>query len=406
MQFGPLLARFFGSSKGSRTNQVSRAIESTKRRQTPVVQQIRSTQQQRLGRSEYLDVDKLNKLIRTIDKTWILPRPGSKEPVGSNFQYKKTCASIYKVRHGACQQIGFGVMCFNYCHEQGQKLAFRCQDTSDASYCRNGGTFDTSLAKYRKDSYKAKAFIHQMISRCYATAICNLQTGLLNSTLVEEGHEPAPIGPSVSNKATNLKSSTSALKHSTPLKSKPRVLPQTKVSTEAGRATTKPSKTNIWDRFTVNQKAKPTAKYIPFWQKLLVTSTTTPTTTTTHEVVTDVPEEKVEDIEEEEEVEEGEEETETTTESFTDDLDEKSKTEAANETGFPSALAKKSNVGRPRLTKPTWKPLETTESPASLIVLDKKNMQKPKNEKGPGFWNRFQPGKWFQSIHYVTNTGR
>lgn len=102
---------------------------------------------------------------------------------------------------------------------------------------------------------------------------------------------------------------------------------------KAGRATTKPSKTNIWDRFTVNQKAKPTAKYIPFWQKLLVTSTTTPTTTTTHEVVTDVPEEKVEDIEEEEEVEEGEEETETTTESFTDDLDEKSKTEAANETG-------------------------------------------------------------------------
>lgn len=72
----------------------------------------------------------------------------------------------------------------------------------------------------------------KMISRCYATAICNLQTGLLNSTLVEEGHEPAPIGPSVSNKATNLKSSTSALKHSTPLKSKPRVLPQTKVSTE------------------------------------------------------------------------------------------------------------------------------------------------------------------------------
>ena len=44
----------------------------------------------------------------------------------------------------------------------GQKLAFRCQDTSDASYCRNGGTFDTSLAKYRKDSYKAKAFIHQV----------------------------------------------------------------------------------------------------------------------------------------------------------------------------------------------------------------------------------------------------
>uniref|UniRef100_A0A914YZM5 Uncharacterized protein n=1 Tax=Panagrolaimus superbus TaxID=310955 RepID=A0A914YZM5_9BILA len=33
-------------------------------------------------------------------------------------------------------------------------------------------------------------------------------------------------------------------------------------------------KTNIWDRFTVNQRAKPTPKYIPFWQRLLATSTT------------------------------------------------------------------------------------------------------------------------------------
>uniref|UniRef100_A0A914YQY4 Uncharacterized protein n=1 Tax=Panagrolaimus superbus TaxID=310955 RepID=A0A914YQY4_9BILA len=106
--------------------------------------------------------------------------------INSNLlQYKKTCASIYKARHGACSQTGFGVMCFNYCFEQGEKLAFRCQDTSDATYCRNSGNFDTFLSKYRKDAYKAKAYIHQMISRCYATAICNLQSGILNSTLID-----------------------------------------------------------------------------------------------------------------------------------------------------------------------------------------------------------------------------
>ncbi|KHJ86668.1 hypothetical protein OESDEN_13572 [Oesophagostomum dentatum] len=67
-----------------------------------------------------------------------------------------------------------------------EKLAFRCQDASDAAYCRQSGTFETFLAKYRKDGYKAKAYIHQMISRCYATSICNTQTGILNSTLIGE----------------------------------------------------------------------------------------------------------------------------------------------------------------------------------------------------------------------------
>ncbi|KIH68750.1 hypothetical protein ANCDUO_00912 [Ancylostoma duodenale] len=114
------------------------------------------------GRSEAIDVQKLNQLIHAVDKTWIFPRLGAKEPVGSNFQYKKTCASIFKARHGACQQLGFGVMCFNYCHERGEKLSFRCQDASDAAYCRQSGTFETFLAKYRKDGYKAKAYIHQV----------------------------------------------------------------------------------------------------------------------------------------------------------------------------------------------------------------------------------------------------
>ncbi|VDN27251.1 unnamed protein product [Cylicostephanus goldi] len=68
----------------------------------------------------------------------------------------------------------------------GEKLTFRCQDASDAAYCRQSGTFETFLAKYHKDGYKAKAYIHQMISRCYATSICNTQTGILNSTIIKE----------------------------------------------------------------------------------------------------------------------------------------------------------------------------------------------------------------------------
>ncbi|KAK6016575.1 hypothetical protein OSTOST_17940, partial [Ostertagia ostertagi] len=148
----------------TRQAQVNRAIEQTKSRQmaAPIAPRASSRQSQNTpGRSELIDVGKLNQLIRALDKTWILPRLGAKEPVGSNFQYKKTCASIFKARHGACQQLGFGVMCFNYCHERGEKLSFRCQDASDAAYCRQSGTFETFLAKYRKDGYKAKAYIHQ-----------------------------------------------------------------------------------------------------------------------------------------------------------------------------------------------------------------------------------------------------
>ncbi|KAK6023117.1 hypothetical protein OSTOST_11159 [Ostertagia ostertagi] len=147
----------------TRQAQVNRAIEQTKSRQmaAPIAPRASSRQSQNTpGRSELIDVGKLNQLIRALDKTWILPRLGAKEPVGSNFQGKR------------------------------EKLSFRCQDASDAAYCRQSGTFETFLAKYRKDGYKAKAYIHQMISRCYATAICNTQTGILNSTIIGE-EEPA-----------------------------------------------------------------------------------------------------------------------------------------------------------------------------------------------------------------------
>ncbi|PAV77539.1 hypothetical protein WR25_03002 [Diploscapter pachys] len=36
------------------------------------------------------------------------------------------------------------------------------------------------------------------------------------------------------------------------------------------------TRANIWDKFTVGQKAKPTPKYIPFWQRLLSTTTKSP----------------------------------------------------------------------------------------------------------------------------------
>jgi hypothetical protein len=74
---------------------VSRAIEITKRRQAPVnLNRAAQQQQQRTGRTEPLDVDKLNRLIRTIDRTWTLPRSGSKEPVGSNFQARHQPGSL------------------------------------------------------------------------------------------------------------------------------------------------------------------------------------------------------------------------------------------------------------------------------------------------------------------------
>ncbi|VDK86821.1 unnamed protein product, partial [Onchocerca ochengi] len=136
-----------------------------------------------------LDVEKLNKLISFIDKTWILPYPGTHEAVGSNFKYKQTCENIYRNHKDICQQIGFGTMCFNYCYEQGETLEFQCQDISDPAYCKNNSAFDLILMKYQNDAYKAKSYIRQMISRCYATAICDSQYGILNTTIIDGSNE-------------------------------------------------------------------------------------------------------------------------------------------------------------------------------------------------------------------------
>ena len=89
---------------------MSRAIDMTKRRQsadrdtTPPNLTLRAARSKatRPVRTEELDVEKLNLLIKTLDKAWVMPKRNAREPIGSNFQYKKTCASIYKARHAAC----------------------------------------------------------------------------------------------------------------------------------------------------------------------------------------------------------------------------------------------------------------------------------------------------------------
>ncbi len=181
-----------GIRNNNMNDSVLRAIEMTKRRQSadreptpsPLTASAVRRKAARPIRTHPLDVERMNLLIKTLDKAWAMPKLNSREPIGSNFQYKKTCASIYKARYGACQQSGFGIMCFNYCYEQGESLEFKCEDLSDANYCKSNGHYDEFLTKYRKDAYRAKAYLHQMISRCYATAVCNADTGILNSTLV------------------------------------------------------------------------------------------------------------------------------------------------------------------------------------------------------------------------------
>ncbi|CAJ0589988.1 unnamed protein product [Cylicocyclus nassatus] len=427
------------TTAGTRQAQVNRAIEQTKSRQLSV-QAPRTVvkTQSSPGRTETIDVDKLNQLIRAVDKTWILPRLGAKEPVGSNFQYKKTCASIFKARHGACQQLGFGVMCFNYCHERGEKLTFRCQDASDAAYCRQSGTFETFLAKYHKDGYKAKAYIHQMISRCYATSICNTQQGILNSTLIKEelptenttrinrnrlltrATKPSKTRPTTTTTTTVVTEETDyeVEEEETTVTTTTKRRPAEKKKPNRSRPTTTTSaplkttsKSNIWDRFTVSPSKKVSPKNIPFWKRLLSTTTVAPkpieqvTETTSIEeeeeerrlLIKTTPEPFIEEVEETGDIQE-------TTVPYS--AEETTPEEYVITTEMPipedrSTEATEKQWQTTSLEKHTFKPLPVTvPAPQPELAFQKIG------ERGPGFWNRFQPNRWFESIHYVTNTGK
>ncbi|CAB3398606.1 unnamed protein product [Caenorhabditis bovis] len=429
-----LLCAETNAGAASRQAAVNKAIEQTRSRLSPAAQPQRVPQRANSspGKMESLDVERLNRLIRALDRTWVLPKAGAKDPVGSNFQYKKTCASIYKARHGACQQLGFGVMCFNYCHERGEKLAFKCQDASDASYCKQSGTFDTFLAKYRKDGYKAKAYIHQMISRCYSTTICNTQTGILNSTIIDEDFEPvekttkvnrlklltrkpgSPLAlmklktkvtttttefPEVEEVDEDEMEATTTTRKAKIVKKKPSGSLTLKTKpTPAPENIPTTTKANIWDKFTIGNKAKPTPKYIPFWQRLMSTTLK--------------PTEDEADVEEEAELEEvtstqAEEPSTTLTTTTTTIVttNEPSTTMEIEEETTEEAMEPIKVVQKSNPEKHTFKPLPVTVPQPFGPELAH---QKPNEDvaAGPGFWNRFQPNRWFESIHYVTNTGK
>ncbi|EYB92790.1 hypothetical protein Y032_0190g1266 [Ancylostoma ceylanicum] len=159
------------------------------------------------------------------------------------------------------------------------------------------------------------------------------------------------------------------------------------------------SKSNIWDRFTVSPNSKVSSKNIPFWKRLL--STTTGAPKSAEEVV----EESVEpETTTEPSVEDGEEAVDVTeagtSEATTPVEDNISTNRPVQKTDRNTGTTQKVQETTSR-EKHTFKPLPMTVPPPQGPEMFQKA-----GERGPAFWNRFQPNRWFESIHYVTNTGK
>ncbi|GMS77896.1 hypothetical protein PENTCL1PPCAC_71 [Pristionchus entomophagus] len=349
-----------------------------------------TAQQRPLGASKSIDVDALNNLIKSFDKTWALPKEGAKEPVGSNFQYKKTCASIYKARPGACSQLGFGSMCFNYCFEKGEKVTYQCSDASDAAYCKSSSNFDAYLTKYKKDAYKAKAYVHQMISRCFATALCN-GNGILEARAIET--------------STPKTREMNHLKLTKPANTATKKSPV--------KATAAPASTTTTE--TTEAPAKPISgrpKKVPEWQKLMGKATTEKSTKKEEEEEEELATTEAEGSMEEVEIEVEEEETTVATTRAPKGPARKAaskKTVAPAATAAASSSSSSSSVTT-AASRATFKPLKTLAPPTpypsaseELAIASHTGEKTPKEDT---FWNRFQPNTWYQSIHYLTNTGR